>query len=184
MVKVKVENIVASAKLAPEFDLPVIGERMIGASYNSEQFEGVLYKLLDPKAAFLLLRNGKAICTGMKKLESVKQAYEKLSILLVKEEIETTGLGNGDPTIKNIVASMDLAQEIDLELVVNVLEDDAEYDPETFPGVIFHIKEPRSTALIFSAGKVVFTGPKSMEELKGAVEETLHNLETSGAVVV
>ncbi|MCK4717829.1 MAG: TATA-box-binding protein [Thermoplasmata archaeon] len=188
MVKVKVDNIVATSRLAEGFDLSVVGEHLIGAAYNPDQFEGVLYKLLDPKAAFLLLKNGKAICTGLKKMEQIEAAYKKLSELLEKEGISTTTPKEDDEAleigIKNIVASMDLAQEIDLEMTVNVLENDAEYDPELFPGVIYHIKEPRSTALIFSAGKVAFTGPKDMDELKQAVEVVLENLESAGAVVV
>lgn len=37
-----------------------------------------------------------------------------------------------------------------------------------FPALIQRIKEPKSTALIFEAGKMVITGTKSFEESKEA----------------
>lgn len=37
----------------------------------------------------------------------------------------------------------------------------AEYNPKRFAAVIMRIREPRTTALIFSSGKMVCTGAKS-----------------------
>lgn len=37
----------------------------------------------------------------------------------------------------------------------------AEYNPKRFAAVIMRIREPRTTALIFSSGKMVVTGAKS-----------------------
>lgn len=37
----------------------------------------------------------------------------------------------------------------------------AEYNPTRFNAVVMRIREPRTTALIFSTGKVVITGAKS-----------------------
>lgn len=39
----------------------------------------------------------------------------------------------------------------------------AEYNPKRFAAVIMRIREPRTTALIFSSGKMVVTGGKSDE---------------------
>lgn len=39
----------------------------------------------------------------------------------------------------------------------------AEYNPKRFAAVIMRIREPRTTALIFSSGKMVCTGAKSEE---------------------
>ena len=40
----------------------------------------------------------------------------------------------------------------------------AEYNPKRFAAVIMRIREPRTTALIFSSGKMVCTGAKSEED--------------------
>lgn len=37
----------------------------------------------------------------------------------------------------------------------------AEYNPSKFPAVVMRIREPKTTALIFSKGKMVITGAKS-----------------------
>jgi transcription initiation factor TFIID TATA-box-binding protein len=39
----------------------------------------------------------------------------------------------------------------------------AEYNPRRFAAVIMRIREPKTTALIFSSGKMVVTGAKSEE---------------------
>lgn len=37
----------------------------------------------------------------------------------------------------------------------------AEYNPSRFPAVVMRIRDPKTTALIFSKGKMVITGAKS-----------------------
>jgi transcription initiation factor TFIID TATA-box-binding protein len=37
----------------------------------------------------------------------------------------------------------------------------AEYNPKRFAAVIIRIRDPKTTALIFSSGKMVITGAKS-----------------------
>lgn len=37
----------------------------------------------------------------------------------------------------------------------------AEYNPSRFPAVVLRIRDPKTTALIFSKGKMVITGAKS-----------------------
>lgn len=47
----------------------------------------------------------------------------------------------------------------------------AEYNPKRFAAVIMRIREPRTTALIFSSGKMVCTGAKSEELSKLAARK-------------
>lgn len=42
----------------------------------------------------------------------------------------------------------------------------AEYNPKRFAAVIMRIREPKTTALIFSSGKMVCTGAKSEDDSK------------------
>lgn len=49
----------------------------------------------------------------------------------------------------------------------------AEYNPKRFAAVIMRIREPRTTALIFSSGKMVCTGAKS-EESSRYVDRLYH----------
>ncbi|UCC59196.1 MAG: TATA-box-binding protein [Candidatus Bathyarchaeum sp.] len=85
--------------------------------------------------------------------------------------------------IENVVASATLNQRIDLNAVVkgNPL---VEYHPETFPGLVFRIKRPKSAILIFSTGKMVCTGAKSEKEAKRAIKKVVRELKKSGIIIL
>ena len=52
-----------------------------------------------------------------------------------------------------------------------------EYNPEQFPGLVMRIKDPKTSALIFSSGKIVCTGAKSMSKVKESVGEIIKHVE-------
>ncbi|XP_068947860.1 TATA box-binding protein-like 2 [Petaurus breviceps papuanus] len=66
------------------------------------------------------------------------------------------------PQIENIVSTVNLACKLDLKKIA-LQAKNAEYNPKRFAAVIMRIREPRTTALIFSSGKMVCTGAKSEE---------------------
>lgn len=47
----------------------------------------------------------------------------------------------------------------------------AEYNPKRFAAVIMRIREPKTTALIFTSGKMVCTGAKSEEASRDAAKK-------------
>lgn len=44
------------------------------------------------------------------------------------------------------------------------------YEPELFPGLIYRMKKPQVTMLIFLSGKVVITGAKAREQIYAAFD--------------
>ncbi len=78
--------------------------------------------------------------------------------------------------IQNIVVSSDLEKDIPLIKLAETLPN-TEYNPEQFPGLVMRIKEPKTSALIFSSGKIVCTGAKSMAKVKEAVRKIIQNIE-------
>lgn len=46
----------------------------------------------------------------------------------------------------------------------------AEYNPKRFAAVIIRIRDPKTTALVFSSGKMVITGAKSEEKSEQAAK--------------
>ncbi|XP_044517985.1 TATA box-binding protein-like 2 [Gracilinanus agilis] len=66
------------------------------------------------------------------------------------------------PQLQNIVSTVNLACKLDLKKIA-LHAKNAEYNPKRFAAVIMRIREPRTTALIFSSGKMVCTGAKSEE---------------------
>lgn len=80
--------------------------------------------------------------------------------------------------IENIVSSVDLKQGIDLKkLSSRVSEID---NPQKFPGVIYRLKEPKVSMLIFRTGKVICSGARSMDEVNAAVDSLLSKLRQAG----
>lgn len=47
----------------------------------------------------------------------------------------------------------------------------AQYDPNVFPGLIYRMKNPKVTFLVFGAGKVVITGAKSEQMIEEAFQK-------------
>ena len=78
--------------------------------------------------------------------------------------------------IVNIVASASLEKDIPLIKLAEALPN-TEYNPEQFPGLVMRIKEPKTSALIFSSGKIVCTGARSMAKVKESVRKIIQNIE-------
>jgi len=51
-----------------------------------------------------------------------------------------------------------------------------EYNPEQFPGLVMRIRDPKTSALIFSSGNVVCTGAKSMKKVKESIKAIIANI--------
>lgn len=47
---------------------------------------------------------------------------------------------------------------------------DSSYEPELFPALIYRMVKPRLVMLIFVNGKIVFTGAKTRNEIKEALD--------------
>ena len=61
---IKIENIVASMALSDNFDLKHISSHLENAEYDKDKFPGLVYRIKNPKTAFLVFGSGKANCTG------------------------------------------------------------------------------------------------------------------------
>ncbi len=81
-----------------------------------------------------------------------------------------------DIQVVNIVVSTSLEHEIPLERMAATLSN-TEYNPEQFPGLVIRIKEPKTSALIFSSGKVVCTGARSMDKVHESIKKIIKSLE-------
>jgi len=66
------------------------------------------------------------------------------------------------PILQNIVSTVNLGCKLDLKQIA-LKARNAEYNPKRFAAVIMRIREPKTTALIFTSGKMVCTGAKSEE---------------------
>ena len=78
--------------------------------------------------------------------------------------------------VVNIVVSASLGHDIPLEKMAATLSN-TEYNPEQFPGLVIRIKEPKTSALIFSSGKIVCTGARTMDNVRESIRKIIKSLE-------
>ena len=57
----------------------MIAQSLEEAEYEPEQFPGLVYKLIEPTATFLLFSNGKLVCTGTKNKAQLEQSMKQLN---------------------------------------------------------------------------------------------------------
>lgn len=85
--KIVIQNIVASANLHGKIDLETAADIMDNVMYEPEQFPGLIYRMQAPKVVILLFASGKLVCTGAKHEDMVKEAVDKLHVLLKDYEL-------------------------------------------------------------------------------------------------
>ena len=183
-VQVKIENVVANARIADELDLKYIEENLENAKFTKKRFPGLVYQTRDPKAAFLIFRSGRVVCTGAKNEEDVRKAIDKLAAELRK----LPNIGDKVPPhpefkVQNIVASADLKRELNIGAMVEGLGLECmEYEPEVFPGLVYRLEEPKTAILVFSSGRLVITGGRTKEECERAVNIFVEKLKQLGVL--
>lgn len=77
--------------------------------------------------------------------------------------------------VQNIVATTSLEKDVDLTKLART-QPNTEYNPETFPGLVLRIKEPKSAVLVFSSGNLVCTGTKTVTQVKEVVQQVIKQL--------
>lgn len=175
---IKIENVVASTAIDQELDLETLATDLTGADFNPENFPGLVYRLQDPKAATLIFRSGKIVCTGANSIPNVTAALEQ-----VFEELRDLGIDvteTPEIIVQNIVFSADLGTTLNLNAIaIGLGLENIEYEPEQFPGLVYRLDDPDVVALLFGSGKLVITGgkqPQDAEQALDAIETQLSNL--------
>jgi len=76
--KITVQNIVASGEMNLKLNLNALALGLEDTEYEPEQFPGLVYKLIEPNATFLLFSNGKLVCTGTKNKQQLQDSMKQL----------------------------------------------------------------------------------------------------------
>ena len=176
---ISTENVVASTGIEQELDLQSVAMDLEGADYDPEQFPGLVYRTADPKAAALIFRSGKIVCTGADSIDAVHGSldivFEKLRALQIPID--------DDPeiTVQNIVSSADLGTGLNLNAIaIGLGLEHIEYEPEQFPGLVYRIDDPDVVALLFGSGKLVITGGTDPDDARRAVDVITEELDALG----
>ncbi|HOX34335.1 MAG TPA: TATA-box-binding protein [Methanoregulaceae archaeon] len=175
----RIENIVASAKVTDYLDLPALASQIKDAEYNKKRFPGVVLRMQNPKIAALVFGSGKVVLTGAKSIDNVGKGLEILGKQLRDLKIDIPKKLTFK--IQNIVTSADLATAINLnKIAVGFNLDRIEYEPEQFPGLVYRLENPKVVVLLFGSGKLIITGGKEPEDAKKAVVKILADLRSLG----
>jgi len=177
---VKIENVVAFVSLGTRIPLTKLVNALESAEYEPEQFPGLVYRTKEPRAAALIFSSGKIVCTGAKNIEKAHEAIAKVVDAIRKAGIRMPR--KYDVTVENIVASSKIKAKLNLEEITFALEN-AEYEPEQFPGLVYRISEPRVAFLLFSSGKIICTGAHRIEDVHAALKKLKEKLESIGIKV-
>jgi len=176
---IKIENIVASASLGVRVPLESIIEHVEGTEYEPEQFPGLVYRIKDPKAAILIFSSGKVVCTGGRSISDVRKAVEKVAMMIRSLKIDVPK--KYKIQIENIVASAQVPARLDLDKIAFGSEN-SEYEPSSFPGLVYRMKNPNATFLLFGSGKVVCTGIRKTEDVEYAMGFLFKKLKSINAL--
>ena len=175
---IKIVNIVATANFGIRIPLEKMAEHLGGTEYEPEQFPGLVYRVKDPKSATLIFSTGKIVCTGARTIEDVAIVIKK-----VVKVLRESGIANPkkyEIEVQNIVASAQMPARLDLDKIALKVEN-SEYEPAQFPGVIYRMKDPKATFLLFGSGKVICTGTRTAEEVDRTVNLLFKKLKSIDA---
>lgn len=89
---------------------------------------------------------------------------------------------DNDIKIQNVVVSADTHTKFSLEHLASKLEH-AEYEPESFPGLVYRIKEPKASTLVFTTGKIICSGSKSLKKAKEAIDIVMKTFSKYGVKI-
>jgi transcription initiation factor TFIID TATA-box-binding protein len=160
----KIENIVASGIVADSIDLVEVSRKIPNCELNSKRFPGAVFRLENPRIASLIFSSGKVVLTGIRDNQALKEGVKILVGSLQKAGVAT--FPEPRVTVTNIVCSYDIGKPINLNRVVITLNlENIEYEPEQFPGLVYRITDPKIVALLFSSGKIILTGGKTLEDI-------------------
>ena len=166
----KLQNIVSTANFKCILDLREIALKAKNAEYNPRRFAAVIMRIKEPKTTALIFSSGKMVCTGARTEEESRQASRTYAKIILKLGFPVKF---SEFTVQNIVASCDVKFPIRLEGLANTFLKFCSYEPEMFPGLIFHMLEPKIVLLIFVSGKIVLTGAKKREDIYKAYQKII-----------
>ena len=167
-----VVNLVASTRLATTLDVVQLAIDL-GVHYEPEQFPGMVFRVTKPKVCVLVFRSGKVVATGARSYADARAAFQRLHDELVKHNYNPWPFpDDAEILMQNLVVTYDAGVPLQLPALSMTLPlDRTEYEPEQFPGLIYRISNPTAVCLIFSSGKCVITGTKSLADAHTATEQ-------------
>lgn len=178
---VTVQNIVGTGSLGVELNLDSLLADLDVAEkkYDPSFYPGAYLRLEDDGPLITVYRTGKYIISGGTSVEELHQVRDQLLDRLANLGVVSSDVREAF-SVSNVVGTADIGRELDLNaLTIGLGLENAEYEPEQFPGLIYRPEGYNCVVLMFRSGKVVVTGANSVEvaeETFEAVKEQVEEL--------
>ena len=166
---IQLQNVVATVNLSVTIDLEKLSVSLSNTEFNPRRFAAVIMRIREPRTTALVFKSGKMIITGAKNIDHSKRAAKKFIQIIQRVGFNVVFR---DYKVQNMTATCDMGFPIRLEGLVYAHSQQATYEPELFPGLVYKMTNPKIVFLVFVSGKVVATGAKSEE----MIEEGFGNL--------
>jgi TATA-box binding protein (TBP) (component of TFIID and TFIIIB) len=159
---IQISNVVTTADLKQKFDIEKLNDYSWGI-YDQVSYRGICgyVKLPEMKGRVTVFTSGKMISIGS---NTIKDSVDKLNQtkfhLLQENLIHDVKL---EPLVRNIVSTITFDKLLNLNKLAKKIPNSV-YEPDVFVGLRYKIREGLS-ALIFSSGKVVVAGSKSIGDI-------------------
>lgn len=159
-----------SAVFPHGLDLKAVEEALPGSKRQPRKFPSLVYRFSRPAATLLMFETGKVVCTGAKSEGEARLAVEKLVDMLRSKNLKAE---KPEVSVENVVVSASLGRSVNVEKLASAMS--LSYEPERFPGATF--KHKNKTILVFSSGRIVCVGSKTLEEARQTIDEVKQMLE-------
>lgn len=164
-------NVVCVTKITDVLDLPALAAAIPGADYNPRTFPGLVYRMSAPKAAALVFNSGKLVLAGLPHPDAIPAAFAA-----ALEDLRTAGAeldpAPRQPRIVNLVTSGKYPAGVNLHhLAISRNLENLEYEPESFPGLVYRCETVRAVCLVFGSGAIVVTGATTIPDAETAAAE-------------
>jgi transcription initiation factor TFIID TATA-box-binding protein len=183
MLNPEIVNAVGGGDLNQELDLQVLFEAVEGEEvrYDPEYWPGLYIRFTEESPAIMVFRTGKYNIAGAESIEELTDSNEEFLSTFEKLGITPNPDSTNPPAnfeIRNLVFLDRYQEELALNPVaVGLGLENAEYEPEQFPGLLFRPSDDTGTFLIFRTGKIVLTGTKNPESAMDSFESLFAQLD-------
>ncbi len=173
----EIVNAVGGGDLQEEVDLDELYQTISGdeVRYDPEYWPGLYIRFTSDSPAILVFRTGKYNIAGADSVEELLDVNEQFLTRLQELDI---GKNHSEFEIRNLVFLGSYSRELNLDQIVVALGlENAEYEPEQFPGVLYKPDGVQGTFLIFRNGKVILTGAIRQDASNSAFEDLFSELD-------
>ena len=161
----KISNIVATVKLKIPFDINYLNQNIPG-TIKDPKVHWLKYRMPNNNSYIAFYRSGKFLVTA----KSFEQLNETVSYVLSKLEEIDISTNDWILEIHNLV----IVDTVNLSCIIEKLFENMDpkkssFEPEQFPALIY--KDWGVNFLLFSTGKIILTGAKSLDQSKHVLEK-------------